>query len=72
MWLLSCPKNPGTGKPEITWFKALQGSDSFYMVQKAFKFAPSQEQISRWMGYLKSVMVCDSRRPESPCPQTRR
>jgi hypothetical protein len=35
VWLLSCPKNPGTGKPEITWFKAVQGNDSFYLVQKA-------------------------------------
>jgi hypothetical protein len=34
--LLSCPKNPGTGKPEFTWFKAVQGNDSFYLVQKAF------------------------------------
>jgi hypothetical protein len=69
VWLLNCPLNPATGKPEITWFKAVQGNDSFYVVQKAFKFAPSQEQIGRWMGYLRAVRVCDSRLSERACPQ---
>jgi hypothetical protein len=69
VWLLSCPKNPGTGKPEITWFKAVQGNDSFYLVQKAFKFEPSKEQITRWMGYLRKVSVCDSRIADRACPK---
>ena len=71
VWLLSCPKNPGTGKPEITWFKAVQGNDSFYLVQKAFKFEPSKEQITRWMGYLRKVSVCDSRIADRACPKPR-
>ena len=70
VWLLSCPKNPGTGKPETTWFKAVQGNDSFYLVQKAFKFEPSKEQITRWMGYLRNVSVCDSRIADRACPKT--
>src|SRR5262249_48714202 len=37
-WVMQCPLNPTTSKPEITWFKAVQGNDSFYVVQKAFKF----------------------------------
>jgi len=69
VWLLDCPKNPGTAKPEITWFKAVQGNDSFYVVQKAFRFAPSKEQITRWVGYLKAAHVCDSRLPDRPCPK---
>ena len=69
VWLLSCPKNPGPGKPEITWFKAVQGNDSFYLVQKAFKFEPSKEQITRWMGYLRKVSVCDSRIADRACPK---
>jgi hypothetical protein len=70
VWLLDCPKNPATGKPEITWFKAVQGNDSFYIVQKAFRFAPSKEQITRWVGYLKAIHVCDSRLPDRPCPKS--
>jgi len=69
VWLLACPKNPATGRPEITWFKAIAGNDSFYLVQKAFKFKPSKDEIDRWMAYLKSIAVCDTRIPGRACPQ---
>jgi hypothetical protein len=69
VWRLSCPRNPGTEKPEITYFKAVQGSDSFYLVQKAFKFAPSKEQVTQWSGYLRAVSVCDSRLRDRQCPR---
>jgi hypothetical protein len=71
LWILDCPKNPGTGKPELAWFKAVQGNDSFYLVQKAFKFTPNKEQITRWIDYLKAVRVCDSRLADRACPPTR-
>jgi hypothetical protein len=61
VWLQNCPLNKATGKPEITWIKAIQGKDSFYVTQIAFKAMPSNEQITQWMQYLRSVMVCDSR-----------
>ena len=66
-WLQSCGENPATGKPEVTLFKAIQGNDSFYVVQKAFKFNPTKEQIMQWSRYLKGVSVCDSRLPERAC-----
>lgn len=67
-WMMSCPLNKQTGKPETTWFKAIQGNDSFYVVQKAFKFDPSQGQIVQWTLYLKKVAVCDTRVKERACP----
>jgi hypothetical protein len=67
VWLLNCPLNKATGKPEITWFKAIQGNDSFYIVQVAFKAWPSKEQITQWMRYLKEVTVCDTRLPDRAC-----
>lgn len=70
-WVLSCPLNPATKKPEITWVKAVQGNDSFYVVQKAFRFMPSQEQATRWLKYLTDVKVCDSRLQDRRCPQTK-
>lgn len=70
VWRLDCPENPQTGKPEITWFKAIAGKDSFYLVQKAFKFTPSQQQTERWTAYLNSVAVCDARITARACPQT--
>ncbi|HLN07995.1 MAG TPA: hypothetical protein VK281_03390 [Xanthobacteraceae bacterium] len=68
LWLLSCPLNKVSGKPEITWFKAIRGNDSLYVVQKAFRFAPSKEQIVTWMAFLKDAKVCDTRLPDRPCP----
>jgi|KBSMisStaDraftv2_1062788.scaffolds.fasta_scaffold43714_5 hypothetical protein len=68
-WFLSCPLNPSTGKPEMTWVKGIQGNDSFYVVQKAFKFMPSNEQLAPWTEYLNKVQVCDTRLPDRPCPK---
>ena len=67
-WMMSCPLNKDTGKPETTWFKAIQGHDSFYVVQKAFKFDPSKDQIVQWTRYLKKVAVCDTRLKARACP----
>ena len=71
IWVLSCERNPKTGKPEITWFKAVQGSDSLYVVQKAFRFMPAQEQMTKALVYLGTVKVCDSRRADRACPRAR-
>ncbi|HTQ81637.1 MAG TPA: hypothetical protein VMI47_00065 [Pseudolabrys sp.] len=67
-WRMSCPLNKQTGKPEITWFKAIVGNDSFYVVQKAFKAEPSPEKVAEWVKYLDGVSVCDTRLPERKCP----
>ncbi|WP_174872930.1 hypothetical protein [Vogesella oryzae] len=68
LWYLACPSNPATGRPEHTWFKSIQGHDSFYVIQKAFKFAPGKAQLLPWLQYLRSVQLCDSRLPASRCP----
>jgi len=68
VWMSTCPRNSATGKPEHTWFKAIRGNDSLYVVQKAFRFEPSREQVVEWMQFLRRVAVCDSRRAERKCP----
>jgi hypothetical protein len=68
LWLLACPLNKTTGKPEFTWFKAMQGNDSLYVVQVALKTRPSEETTTRWMDYLRTVRVCDTRLPDRACP----
>jgi len=68
IWRQSCPLNKQTGKPEMTWFKAISGNDSFYVVQKAFKFEPAPEKAAEWVAYLNKVSVCDTRIPERKCP----
>lgn len=71
MWTMSCPLNPTTGKPEHTWFKAVRGNDSLYVVQKAFRFKPSDQQLAPWLNFLARVSVCDSRIPERACALSR-
>ena len=60
-----CPKNKMTNKEELTYFKAIKGNDSFYVVQKAFAYNPSNEEIIDSMKYLKKIYVCDT----NNCPK---
>jgi hypothetical protein len=69
VWIQFCPLNKVTGKPEFTLLKAIAGRDSFYLVQKAFRFKPDKEQIGQWSRYLRGVSVCDSRVADRACPQ---
>jgi hypothetical protein len=67
VWLQGCPKADANAKPENTFFKVIKGNDSLYVVQKAFKFDPTPEQVTTWVTYLKSIQVCDTRIPERAC-----
>jgi hypothetical protein len=67
-WMQSCPRNPMTGKPENVFLKAIQGNDSFYVVQKAWKYSPSEEEVVDWTRFMSKVRVCDSRIEGRECP----
>ncbi len=66
--VLRCPLLPATGKPETTMFRAIKGTDSFYLVQGAVRATATSERLERIKQYLASVSVCDSRAPAHPCP----
>lgn len=68
IWSQSCPHNPATGRPESSWTKAIEGNDGFYLVQKSFRFEPSDAQVLESIEYLGSVTVCDPRLPDRQCP----
>lgn len=68
LWQLYCPLNPSTQKVEYAYMKAIQGNDSFYLVQVAFRREPSSDEITQWMNYLREVQVCDTRIAERACP----
>ena len=68
LWQLFCPLNASTQLVEYTFLKAIQGNDSFYLVQVAFRHEPLDAEITQWMNYFKEVQVCDSRIPEQACP----
>ena len=68
-WHHYCSKNFKTNEPEYTYAKAIEGSDSFYIVQKAWKRKPSYDDVVKWTQYFKKIVVCDSRTPERKCPK---
>lgn len=68
LWQLYCPLNQSTQTMEYTYLKAIQGNDSFYLVQVAFRHEPSPDEITQWMNYLQDVQVCDSRIAARACP----
>jgi hypothetical protein len=65
---LQCPLLASTGKPETTFFRAVKGNDSFYIVQRAARSMPGQAQLNAMSQYLDTTTVCDTRKPEHPCP----
>ena len=69
VWQQICPLNSLTGKFEKGLFKAIKGNDSFYVVEKTFRFDPPEEKVSQWMEHLKTIIVCDTRAPDHPCPK---
>ena len=46
----------------------MQGNDSLYVVQVALKARPTEQATTRWMDYLRTVGVCDTRLPDRACP----
>jgi hypothetical protein len=68
LWSFACPKSPMSGKPESTWLKAIGGADAMYVVQYAYRQLPSDELAEPALSYLAGASVCDTRRPDRPCP----
>lgn len=69
--LLSCPLLASTGKPETAMIKAIKGNDSFYVVQRAVRSAPTPERLETMKKYVEEVSVCNSRLASAPCPTVR-
>jgi hypothetical protein len=67
MVLLECALNPATGKPEVALLRGISGADSFYLIQFAWRAAPTQSQINTATHYLGTVNACDTRTPDHPC-----
>jgi hypothetical protein len=69
LWRFTCVLNPGSGKPETMWVKAIGGQDSFYSVQYAYRQKESDTLAPSALGYLGQVKVCDTRLPSRACPK---
>lgn len=77
LWVQLCLNNPLVNQAEITTFKGIQGNDSFYVVQRAWRVpslvpgAPIQingDELEEWGHFMSLVWVCDTRIPEQSCP----
>ncbi len=68
MLVLQCPRNPATGKPETTIFRAIKGNDALYVVQRAWRADPAPQDFDATIQGLSAVTVCDRRSSEHPCP----
>lgn len=67
-WYFGCPLNPQTNKPESMWLKAIRGNDAFYAIQYSFRALPTDQFKAIADKYLGAASVCDTRKPEHPCP----
>jgi len=67
-WQETCDQYPKTNETEAALFKAIEGKDSFYLIQKVWKRLPTDEEVIKWSEYLKHVYVCDPRIPDRKCP----
>ncbi len=68
IWVVSCPLNPQTQKPESFYIKTIHGDDAIYDVQYAFRKAVTIALSEPAIRYLQKISVCDSRRADRPCP----
>ena len=74
--LLVCRHIQLIEKSQVTMLKAIQGAEQFYVITRAQRGPPleegaeaiSAEVIAAWSLYLRAITVCDSERPEHPCP----
>lgn len=66
-FLLSCPLNEKTQKPETTAIKVIKGNENFYIVQKVWWAVPSDESTGKWAAYMEKVKVCDATLKDHSC-----
>lgn len=58
-WMLTCEHNPATGKPEYTWLKALEGQETLFVTQFAFRYVPSEMELYNLTQWLAQVAIED-------------
>ena len=64
---IACFKNLQTNMPEFIFAKAIQGDDALYLVQKAWRYEPSEDALEDWMGQLETFSVCGRKNEFAMC-----
>ena len=68
LFITICGVNPNTQKHEFTMVKTILGTDALYIIQKAWKYKPTNSQIQDWSKAFSKVFICDTRNETAPCP----
>jgi len=66
-WSARCPRAKDGGKPETTWWKAVQGRENFYLIRAVARSELSEKQRKAWAKFFDATRVCDSRVPGQRC-----
>jgi len=74
---ISCVTDTETKTGTFSVAKMIQGADSLYVVQRILRGKLSsakenpltQELAQQWENFFSKIYVCDTRRPDAPCPQ---
>ncbi len=65
--VLQCPNNPKTNKPEYIFLRGIQGKDSFYTIEMAYRTPPRKGDPDTPDTYLTAIKLCDTRSKDHPC-----
>lgn len=72
-----CTKDTTTGQGEVAMIKAIQGRDSLYIGERAWRVKAyskdkppvPKEKFEQWIAFMGSFTVCDTRDPKRSCPK---
>lgn len=75
--LFVCRRNKLSNISLVSLIKVIKGNEYFYVITRSRRAAPlpqdvaalSEEEIAGWSLYIRSISVCDTEKPEHPCPK---
>lgn len=67
VWLTRCVGKDGFNASIL--HVAIQGRESFYHIQKTWRFDVPEGDLLLWQERLITISVCDTRDPERSCPE---
>lgn len=74
--LIICGKSTPSGKGEVTLFKAIKGTEYFYVIRMVRRLAPfsaektgfNNKTVAVWSHYFGNIKLCDPSSSDHPCP----
>ena len=66
LWATNC--KTANNKQSSMVHMAIQGKDSFYHIQKIWKYKTDGKVMKKWWDQIALAYLCDTRDPKKPCP----